>query len=167
MTIFVHLTSERNVDKILRQGITRMRAQADHPAGIFAMPAARSFHVSHQWLHELKERGHVRVAAMYFRVSDSEQVWVGHYRGCHEQITAKEAMERFQREMRPRGFEVIVPRRISVGEIYRVHHLARVLPLDRILRANQGTSLEAADQPLQSRLASVVDSGAVSSFPEF
>lgn len=142
MVIFVHLTPERNVGTILRQGITRMRGQDDHPAGIFAMPAARSFYVSHQWLHELKDRGHLRVAAMYFRVPESEPVWVGHYRECHEQITAKKAMEWFVREMRPQGFEVIVPRRISPDQIYRIHHLARVLPLERfpILNGNKGTS---------------------------
>ena len=142
MVIFVHLTPERNVGTILRQGITRMRGQDDHPAGIFAMPATRSFHVSHQWLHELKDRGHLRVAGMYFRVPESEPVWVGHYRECHEQITAKKAMEWFVREMRPQGFEVIVPRRISPDQIYRIHHLARVLPLERfpILNGNKGTS---------------------------
>jgi hypothetical protein len=86
---------------------------------------------------------------MYFRVPGSEPVWVGHYLGSHERITAKEAMARFVREERPRGFEVIVPRRISSNEIYRVHHLARVVPLDDILDATQSTRLETADQPLE------------------
>ena len=136
MMIFVHLTSERNVATILRDGITRMREQDDHPAGIFAMPAARSFHVSHQWLHELKDRGHLRVSAMYCRVPEPEPVWIGHYRGCHEQLTAKQAMDRFLHEEQPKGFEVIIPREIFPNEIYRVHHLARVLPVNRILQTH-------------------------------
>jgi hypothetical protein len=149
MVIFVHLTSERNVDTIVRQGITRMRGQDDHPAGIFAMPAARSFHVSHQWLHELKDRGHLRAAAIYFRLPESEPVWAGHYHGCHERIAAKQAMEWFLREKRPQGFEVIIPRRISPDEIYRIHHLARVFPLKHIMYPTQSTRLETANHRLE------------------
>jgi hypothetical protein len=149
MVIFVHLTSQRNVDTIVRLGITRMRGQDDHPAGIFAMPAARSFHVSHQWLHELKDRGHLRAAAIYFRLPESEPVWAGHYRGCHQRVAAKQAMEWFLREKRPQGFEVIIPRRISPDEIYRIHHLARVLPLKHIMYATQSTRLETANHRLE------------------
>lgn len=122
------------------------------------MPAARSFHVSHQWLLELKDRGHLRAATIYFCLPDSEPVWSGHYLGCHEQIAAKQAMGWFLREMRPSGFEVIIPRRISPAETYRIH-LASVLPLERIpiLEGNEGTS--SANGPF-SRLSgrlSVVD----------
>jgi hypothetical protein len=126
MVIFVHLTPERNVDGILRHGITRLRRQGDHPRGIFAMPAARSFYVSHQWLGELKERGHLSVAGLYFRVPGSEPVWVGHYLRSHGQTTAAQASELFIAEHRPEGFEVIIPRAIRAEEIYRIHHLAQV-----------------------------------------
>lgn len=126
MVRFVHLTPEKNVDDILRSGITQLRQQDDHPKGIFAMPVARSFYISHQWLGELKERGHLRVAALYFRVPDSEPVWVGHYRHSHQRMTAAEAIAAFEREQRPEGFEVIIPRPIQSREIRRIHHLARV-----------------------------------------
>lgn len=126
MVTFVHLTPEKNVDNILRDGITRLRGQDDHPQGIFAMPTGRSFYISHQWLGELKERGHVWVAGLYFRISDSETVWVGHYRRSHERMSAAEASEMFIREKRPEGFEVIIPRKVRREEIYRIHHLARV-----------------------------------------
>ena len=132
MAIFVHLTSEGNVDTILRTGITRFRRQDDHPGGIFAMPAARSFYVSHQWLAELKERGHLWVAALYFHIPDAEKVWVGHYRESHQRMTAAEATALFVREERPQGFEVIVPRAIKPQEIHRIHHLAQVFPLRRL-----------------------------------
>lgn len=126
MVRFVHLTPEKNVDGILRSGITQLRPQDDHPKGIFAMPVARSFYVSHQWLGELKERGHLLVAALYFQVPDSEPVWVGHYRHSHQRMTAAEAIAVVEREQRPEGFEVIIPRPIQPTEIRRIHHLARV-----------------------------------------
>jgi len=129
MAIFVHLTPEKNVETILHTGITRFRRQGDHPGGIFAMPAARSFYVSHQWLEELKERGHLRVAGLYFHIPDSELVWAGHYRESHDRITAAEATALFQREQRPQAFEVVIPREIKPEEIHRIHHLARVFPL--------------------------------------
>lgn len=134
MAIFVHLTPEKNVSTILRTGITRFRRQDDHPGGIFAMPAARNFYVSHQWLAELKERGHLRVAGLYFHIPDSEIVWVGHYRGSHRRMTASEATALFIHEQRPRGFEVIVPRKIKPREIHRIHHLPQVFPLRRLRR---------------------------------
>lgn len=126
MVRFVHLTPEKNVDCILLSGITQLRRQDDHPKGIFAMPVARSFYISHQWLGEVKERGHLLVAALYFQVPDSEPVWVGHYRHSHQRMTAAEAIAVFEREKRPEGFEVILPRPIQPTEIHRIHHLARV-----------------------------------------
>jgi hypothetical protein len=131
VAIFVHLTAEQNVDRILRKGINRFRQQDDHPGGIFAMPAARRFFVSYQWLGELKELGHVQVAGLYFHISGSEPVWVGHYRRSHRRMMAAEATELFLREKRPEGFEVIIPRKIKPEEIYRIHHLAQVLPWKR------------------------------------
>lgn len=112
--------------EILRQGITRLRQQCDHPKGVFAMPAARSFHVSHQWLGELRERGHLSVAGVYFRLPDDAPLWVGHYQQSHEKMKAAEASELFVHEHRPEGFEIIVPRAVRPGEIYRIHHLAQV-----------------------------------------
>ncbi len=128
MVIFVHLTPEEKVDGILREGIACLRSQGDHPRGIFAVPVARSFFVSHQWLGELKQRGHLQVAALYFHIPGLEPVWVGHYRHSHERMSAGEAMDCFEREERPEGFEVIIPRAIRPGEIHRIHHLARVMP---------------------------------------
>jgi hypothetical protein len=128
MVTFVHLTPEERVGGILQKGIACLRAQDDHPEGIFAMPFARSFYVSHQWLGELRQRGHIQVAALHFRVPDDETVWVGHYRRSHQRMTAADAIKRFRREKRPEGFEVIIPRVIRPGEIHRIHHLARVLP---------------------------------------
>jgi hypothetical protein len=128
MVIFVHLTPEEKVDAILQNGIACLRQQDDHPGGIFAMPVARSFYVSHQWIGELKQRGHLQVAALYFRIPDSEPVWVGHYRRSHERTIAARAMDHFEREKRPEGFEVIIPRAICPREIHRIHHLARVMP---------------------------------------
>lgn len=103
------------------------------------MPAARRFYVSYQWLRELKERGHLSVAGLYFRVPDSELVWVGHYCNSHQKMTADKAAALFMREKRPQGFEVIIPRTIEPGQIYRIHHLAQVLPWQRETAGKNGS----------------------------
>ena len=147
MVTFVHLTPEEKVDEILQKGIACLRAQDDHPKGIFAMPFARSFYVSHQWLRELRQSGHVQVAALHFRVPDDEPVWVGHYRRSHECMAATEAIHQFQREKRPEGFEVIIPRAIRPCEIHRIHHLARVMPWRRGPEVGQETRLGKTGKP--------------------
>ena len=131
MVIYVLLTPEENVDTILQKGVTRLRQQDDHPKASLPCRLHAVF-MSHQWLGELKQRNHVQVAALYFRIADSEPVWAGHYRRQHEPMTAVEAMERFQQEKRPEGFEIVVPRAIGCREIYRIPHLAGVMPWRRI-----------------------------------
>jgi hypothetical protein len=73
MATFVHLTAEKNIKGILRNGISRLRRSAGRPHGIFAMPVTRNFYVSHQWLRELRRRGQGSVAAVYFRIPDNKQ----------------------------------------------------------------------------------------------
>src|SRR5215470_2080907 len=91
MAVFVHLTSERSIKLIRRNGISRIRKQRDRPRGIYAMPVTRNFYVSHQWLRELKRRGGATIVGIYFRVPDVETVWVGHYNQAHQQMTAAQA----------------------------------------------------------------------------
>src|SRR5215470_16693587 len=117
MAIFVHLTSEKNIKAILRNGISRIRKQSNRPYGIFAMPVTRNFYISHQWLRELKRRGGNTIVGVYFRVPDEETVWVGHYNQAHQQMTAVEAAALMTTTENREGYEVIVPRRIDKKEI--------------------------------------------------
>jgi hypothetical protein len=127
MAMLVHLAAEKNVKAILRNGISRLRKSPTYPPGIFAMPVTRNFYVSHQWLRELKRRGHGPVASVYFRIGDREIVWIGHYNRPHVRMTAAQALALMDRQQPAEGFQVIVPRRIERGEIHRVRRLPQVL----------------------------------------
>src|SRR5215467_9425303 len=127
MAMFVHLTAERNVNRILRNGISRLRKRSDTPHGIFAMPVTRSFYVSHQWLRELKRRGQGSIAAVYFRIPDEDDVWVGHYHRSHRRMTASQALALIAEQDTPQGYEVIVPRKITASQIHRVKRLPQIV----------------------------------------
>jgi hypothetical protein len=128
MPIFVHLAPESRVTLIRRNGISRLRqAWGDRPAGIFAMPVTRNFFISHQWLRELKRRGQGAISGVYFRLSDEEPVWVGHYGRAHCRITAAEAVGELLEAQSREGWEVIIPRRIAAKEIHRVRSLPQVV----------------------------------------
>jgi hypothetical protein len=126
--LFVHLAPESRTALIKRNGISRLRRGADgRPTGVFAVPVTRSFYISHQWLRELKRRGQGAIAGVYFRISDSETVCVGHYGQAHRQMTAAEAVAEFMSAESREGWEVIIPRRIEKKEIHRVRLLPQVV----------------------------------------
>jgi hypothetical protein len=127
MPMFVHLTQEKNIKAILRNGISRLRKQGGRPQGVYAMPVTRNFFVSHQWLRELMRRGPGAVAGVYFRIPDEEIVWVGHYNQSHQQMTAAEAAALMSGSENREGYEVIIPRRIGKTEIHRTRILPQVV----------------------------------------
>lgn len=151
MPIFVHLTSERNLPSIRREGIGLLN-KSYRPRGVYALPVTSNFYVSHQWLRELRRHGGGPIVGVYFRLPKAEPVEVGHYDSLHCPMTAAEAvalmMEAGERDpaaareadkgskavqrrrilpSSPEGFEVIVPRRIAPGEILRVKALPQVV----------------------------------------
>jgi hypothetical protein len=128
MPIFVHLAPESRLTKIRRNGISRLRrASGDRPGGVFAVPVTRNFYISHQWLRELKRRGQGAISGVYFRLSDAEPVWVGHYGQQHRLMTAVQAVAEFRAADDRRGWEVIIPRRVGAKEIHRVRSLPQVV----------------------------------------
>jgi hypothetical protein len=125
MAMFVHLAPETRIAVIRRNGIRRLRrAVRDFPGGVFAVPVTRNFYVSHQWLRELKRRNKGRIAGVYFRIPDRDNVWVGHYNQSHRWMTAVEAVAEFMAAEDAQGWEVVIPRRIEPAEI----HKSRMLP---------------------------------------
>ncbi len=126
--MFVHLAPEKRVPVILRNGIRRMRrARGDFPGGVFAVPVTRNFYVSHQWLRELKRQNQAVIAGIYFRIPDSEQVWVGHYGQAHRWMTSAEAVAAFMNAEDAYGWEVIIPRAIEARELHRTRQLKQVI----------------------------------------
>src|SRR5579859_3172102 len=128
MAMFVHLTIESGVPRILRNGISRLRkAWGSKPGGVYAMPVSRNFYASHQWLRELKRARNAPLAGVYFRIPDEQTVWIGHYGQAHRLVTAAEAIAQFSEADDPYGWEVVVPRRIEPKEIHKTRRLPQVI----------------------------------------
>jgi hypothetical protein len=127
MPMFVHLTPEKNVKAILRNGVSRLRKRSGQPHGVFAMPVTRNYFVSHQWLRELRRRGTGSIAGVYFRIPDEQLVWVGHYNQSHRRMTAAEAASLMSGAENREGYEVIIPRRVEKTEVTRVKLLPQVV----------------------------------------
>jgi len=126
--MFVHLTNESCIARILRSGIACVRkGVGKSPEGVYAVPVTRNFYASHQWLRELRRSNRGPVAGVYFRVPDSEHVWLGHYGQAHRLLTAAEAAAHFTKADDPMGWEVVVPRRIEADEIHKTRRLRQVI----------------------------------------
>ena len=128
MTLFVHLTPASQVSRIRKNGILRSRRfSAARRGGVFAMPVVREFYVSHQWLRELRRRRKETVVAVYFRIPDGEEVWVGRYQQSHRAMTASRAIGTFMSAENREGWEVVISRRIEPREIHRFKRVPQVV----------------------------------------
>lgn len=120
MAMFVHLTSENNLQSIRRVGI---RLETIHypesPKGIFCMPVINDFYATHQWVRELMRFGLRNPCAVYFRLPDNETVWFGRYNICPIKVKASEAVAAFIKAKDRMGFQVILPRKVLPKEIGR------------------------------------------------
>jgi hypothetical protein len=131
MTTFVHIADERDTPAIRRNGLalpkTRYRDAENerYKWGVFALPVVEDFMLSHQWIRELKRRGHRTASGIYFRVADAELVWAGLYNQNKVQVTAAEAAARLRTE-KLLGYEVIIPRAIVASEIVAIRTLPHV-----------------------------------------
>ena len=125
--MLVHLGDARCTSSYRRSGIGASPMRGQIPAGVFAMPVLPEYFISHQWLRELKRKGVRTFIGVYFRVSDAEPVLVGHYRNAHAEMAAAEAAKLIMDADDPRGYEVIVPRRIDSDEIKSIRAVHRVV----------------------------------------
>jgi len=116
----VHLTPEKNLKRIIRNGIKDTR-------GVFCMPVLRDYYISHQWLRELKRGGQRTIVAVYVRVPSDETVLVGHYGGPHERVPVGQAIKTIMDAPDAQGYELIVPRSIERGSVVRVRIPSQVI----------------------------------------
>lgn len=123
MAIFVHLTPEKNSNRIRQVGIKTTKGGDGYPDGVYAQAVTQNFFVSHQWLRELKRSGQRTICGVYFRIPDSEMVWVGHYNQEHIQTTAAKASGIIHHHKSPLGYQIYIPRKIEKREIIRIRHL--------------------------------------------
>lgn len=112
---FTHLAAEKNAKAILRNGIKP--SQVGQRTGVYAMPVLPNFFASHQWLRELRRGRSSPLIAVDFLIDDDESVYVGHYSEAHTTLTAVEASGLIMHADDPRGFEVLIPRKIEPEEI--------------------------------------------------
>jgi hypothetical protein len=131
MATFVHIADERDSLAIRRNGLTLPKvhwkaAESErHKGGVFALPVVEDFMLSHQWVRELKRRGHRSAVGIYFRIADNEVVWAGLYNKDKVQMTAAQATALLRQE-RLLGFEVVIPRSILAAEITAVRSVPHV-----------------------------------------
>lgn len=124
--MFVHLGDARAVSSYRRSGIRVSRGRV-RATGVFAMPVLADYFASHQWLRELKRRGVRTLVGIHLRIPDEDPVLVGHYRHAHAPMSAAGAARLIMDAADPRGYEVLVPRRIGPDEIQSVRSVNRVV----------------------------------------
>ena len=87
------------------------------------MPVLPEFYISHQWLRELKRSGAKTIVGVYFKLDSKTLVYAGKYNEEHRQITLGEAIREIMSLADPRGYELIIDRKISSKEIQRISRL--------------------------------------------
>ena len=132
MPTFVHLAAEKDVKRIVTHAIrgrrTRIPSGKSHvevPQGVFCMPVMPNFHLTHQWLWELKRNGQRTMIGIYFRLPSEEPVWVGRYNQPHRNVSAGEAIKIIMELEDAEGWEVVVPRTIIAKEIQKTRRLSQ------------------------------------------
>lgn len=131
MPLLVHIAPESEIAVIRRTGIaaTRWRPDPDgHPECdrvVWAFPMLASYTLTHGWARELKRWGRQTLAAISFRIPDGETVFARHYSEAPVPMRAAEAAGLIRAAADPRGYEIIVPRRILPREIVRAQLLPR------------------------------------------
>jgi hypothetical protein len=118
LTLLVHITGENLAKRIARNGITPVRGF------VWAFPILESYTLTHSWSREMKRTGRTTLSAISFRVPDNEMVFARHYREQLQPMTAAEAVGYIRGRSDPRGYEIMLPRRVNPNDIARV----RVLP---------------------------------------
>ncbi len=119
MATFVHLADERDAKLIRRSGIRAAKARNGLRA-VFCVPVFPNFQTTFQWSRELRRSGYRSTSAVQFRIKDSEQIYLGHYREQPQPISAAGAVARFLGLEDPRGYEVLIPRSILPSEITHI-----------------------------------------------
>jgi hypothetical protein len=126
MARFTHLAREKDEKRIVRNGI-KPHPYTDGLEGVYAMPITPDFFASHQWLRELRRGSPSPLVAVDFVIDDDELVRVGHYSQPQAEMTAAEAAGTIMRAEDPRGYEVVILRKILPSEIKRTRRVPQVV----------------------------------------
>jgi len=127
MARLVHITADTDAARIRRHGIRARRLAwliEGEDRFVWAFPVLPSYTLTHQWSRELKRWGRNTLAAVTFVIDDDETVYVRHFSNPPLRMTVADAVGLTRAQDDPRGFEIMVPRRIDAREIAGV----RLLP---------------------------------------
>ncbi|MFL1378547.1 MULTISPECIES: hypothetical protein [unclassified Nocardiopsis] len=125
MALFVHLTPAANTVRLRRSGVRAAGRGRGAGRGVYCFPVLPCYTLTHQWLRELaREDDHRRFVAVHIRLDDDQPVTVGHHASRPLRVTAGEAVRIVRALPDPRGWEVFVPRTVTVREIHRVRGVA-------------------------------------------
>lgn len=130
MPTLVHLTPEKNIARIRRAVIKPTSRNCAPLAGVYCMPVLPSFFLTYQWLRELKRHSggyHRTMVGITFRLPSDEPVWVGHYGRERIRLPLGEAIHMIMQQPDARGYELLVPRPITVGELRGVRYLPQIV----------------------------------------
>jgi hypothetical protein len=133
LPLLVHIAPENKITAIRRNGIAPRRlrrALEEHPECdrlVWAFPVLPSYTLTHSWARELKRLGATALAAITFRVASGEPVLASHFSAKPPAMTAAEATGIIRAASDPRGYEIMVPRRIRPWEIIRAQPLPRAI----------------------------------------
>lgn len=131
MAMFVHIAPEPMLKRILKNGIAPTVWSPDperhpqHDRVVWSFPVLESATLTLSWARELKRGGHTTQAAITFRLRDDEPVYVRHYRDRPQAVSAAASVALVRAAADPRGFEVLVPRRVRPDEIVRARIVRR------------------------------------------
>lgn len=132
MAVLVHIAPESCAGKIRASGIRASRV-ADgmlgdgHDRAVWAFPVMESYTLTHSWGRELKRGGAHALVAVWFRLGDGERVYARHFSNAPREMTAAAAVGLIRASEDPRGYEIMVPRRIGPREIARLRVLPRAI----------------------------------------
>jgi hypothetical protein len=120
MAQFVHITEARAARRIERSGIAARSHGRGGGRGVYLMPVLASFALTYQWVRELRRWHPGVLVAVHLRLPDEEPVTVARYGAPPREVTAAQAVAVVRELDDPRGYEVFVPRAITIAEVRRV-----------------------------------------------
>jgi hypothetical protein len=128
MPRLIHLAPETASKRIRRNGIAPRRIKhkvEGFDRLVWVFPQLPSYTLSHQWLRELKRSGARTLVAVDLDIAGDELVLVGHFGRLPQRMTADEAVALIRGQADPRGYEMLIPRRVEPAEIVRLRTLAQ------------------------------------------
>jgi len=120
MAEFVHITRAKSARRIQCSGVAARSHGSAGERGVYCMPVLPSFTLTYQWVRELRRWHSGVLVAVNLRLPDDEPVTVGRYGASPHEAIAAQAVAAVRKLDDSRGYEVFVPRAITITEVRRI-----------------------------------------------